>query len=235
MTQHWTERLSEYLDDEMTAQERADLEGHLVACPECADVLDELREVVAAAAALPPHPPARDLWRGIEARLTPRERTAVQPDILQLPGARGRRRVVMTVPQLLAAGIAVVALSTGTVLGVLSLRTGAAAGIAAVEETGGAAVSEASSDVPVAQFTVAYEQAITELETEFERRREALDPRTVVVVERNLAIIDGAIAEARKALETDPSSGFLSTHLANAMRQKVELLRRVAKIERTEI
>ena len=39
---------------------------------------------------------------------------------------------------------------------------------------------------------------------------------------------------AREALATDPSSGFISAHLANAMRQKMELLRQAATIAQSE-
>jgi hypothetical protein len=80
-----------------------------------------------------------------------------------------------------------------------------------------------------------YEGAVRELQAEFQRRRATLDPETVRVVTENLAIIDTAIEEARAALAEDPSSSFLQTHLASAMRQKVELLSRVATIESTEI
>ena len=72
------------------------------------------------------------------------------------------------------------------------------------------------------------------LEAEFELRRAVLDPATIQVVERNLAIIDGAIAESRRALEADPSSGFLNGYLAEAMRRKVDLLRQATRIQRTE-
>jgi len=49
----------------------------------------------------------------------------------------------------------------------------------------------------------------------------------VRVVRQNLAVINQAIAEARTALERDPGSTYLNLHLANTMRRKVELLRRV--------
>ncbi|MGH9175199.1 MAG: hypothetical protein ACRD1H_12620, partial [Vicinamibacterales bacterium] len=57
-------------------------------------------------------------------------------------------------------------------------------------------------------------------------QRDALDPRTVVVIERNLAVIDEAIRQARAALDADPANTFLNSHLADARRRKLDLLRR---------
>jgi len=49
----------------------------------------------------------------------------------------------------------------------------------------------------------------------------------VRIVRKNLAIIDRAIADARIALRNDPGNAYLNLHLADTMRRKVELLRRV--------
>jgi hypothetical protein len=235
---HWTDRLSEYLDGELGPEARAAAERHLAGCPDCAGVLEELRAVVAEARTLPDAAPARDLWPGIQARLAPRAEAGA--DVAAGAGARAgergeagrgrviplawRRRLVVSVPQLLAAGIAVAVLSAGAVWIVLGGSAGpagpAGAGLA-VE-----AVTPAPSDVMLA----AYEPAMVTLESEYERRRDELDSETILVVEKNLAIIDAAIEEARRALAEDPSSGYLQGHLADAVRQRMNLLRQVASI-----
>ena len=56
-------------------------------------------------------------------------------------------------------------------------------------------------------------------------RRDALDPNTVAVLERNLAVIDRAIAESRAALLSDPASQFLAAQLARSYAAKLHLLR----------
>jgi hypothetical protein len=63
--------------------------------------------------------------------------------------------------------------------------------------------------------------------------RDELDPRTIVVIERNLTAIDQAIREARAALDADPANTFLNSHLADARRKKLELLRRATMIHST--
>ena len=65
----WTDKLSDYIDDELAPDERAALEAHLATCRECSATLDELRAVVARAGALLPRPPEADLWPGIAPRL----------------------------------------------------------------------------------------------------------------------------------------------------------------------
>jgi hypothetical protein len=61
-----------------------------------------------------------------------------------------------------------------------------------------------------------------------EQRRPTLDTATVAVLERNLAIIDAAIAESRAALERDPDSVLLNRQLHNALGRKVQVLRTAA-------
>jgi hypothetical protein len=59
-------------------------------------------------------------------------------------------------------------------------------------------------------------------------RRAQLDPSTVAIIEKNLQIIDAAIAQSRAALAKDPASMLLSDQLTHALDKKVELLRTAA-------
>jgi anti-sigma factor RsiW len=224
---HGTERLSEYLDGGLDAAERAAVERHLDRCVECAGIVAELRAVVTEAAVLPEVPPARDLWPGIRARLAPRAPGRSLSTGERTPGASvislwSRRRLTITVPQLVAAGLAVAVLSAGGVWAALSgtrAPGGPATSLAAAPATG-----------PAVALLAAYEPAMSDLETEYERRRGELDLETIQVVERNLAIIDAAIREASHALAADPASGFLHTRLADAMRMRMGLLRQASSI-----
>lgn len=70
-----------------------------------------------------------------------------------------------------------------------------------------------------------YTSEIARLRTIVERRRAQLDPVTIGVIERNLKVIDDAIAQCRLALTKDPASRFLMESLNNALENKVQLLR----------
>ena len=57
-----------------------------------------------------------------------------------------------------------------------------------------------------------------------------LDSSTIAIVEQNLQIIDRAIDQAREALAADPANTYLSGHLVEARRRKLDLLRRAAAL-----
>jgi hypothetical protein len=69
-----------------------------------------------------------------------------------------------------------------------------------------------------------YEKAIGALETLAAGDRTRLDPAVAQVVERNLALIDRAIADSRNALQGQPGSLVAQESLFDAYRQKVALL-----------
>jgi hypothetical protein len=215
MTDRWMDRLSEYLDGTLEPGERTALEAHLADCAACTATLAELRRVVARARALDDRAPAADLWPRIAAR--------IGAGGAVLPFARRARRVSFTVPQLAAAGIALVALSFAG--GWLALRHPASTSSASVS---GSNVERNAIWVRGADSE--YDAAVSQLRSALNENRSLLDSTTVRVIERNLAIIDSAVAEARHALAQDPNNQYLNHHLAETMRRKVEFLRRASTL-----
>lgn len=214
MNDQWTNRLSEYVDGELDSTERAALEAHLATCGHCFATLSELRQVVAQAKSLVDTPPTKDLWAGIRAGMTPAAVTAHPPI---RPTAR---RLSFSIPQLLAACIALVLLSGGGAWMMLHSR-GQTSGGSAFETP-----SPSSPQIRPARWRVQSDLAITELQDALTVNESKLDTATVRIVRENLAIIDRAIAQAQRALRRDPGNSYLNLHLANTMRQKIELLRR---------
>lgn len=209
----WTDRLSEYLDDELSPGERAQVEAHLSECEACTTVLDELRAVTAQAATLPSTPPTVDLWPGIEARL---ERRAVVAPFRE----RAAQRFSFTMPQLAAAAAALILLSGGSVW--LSQYGGRTTSLPPVVATDGFS--------PVSIVDPRYDEAINDLQQTLEAGRSQLDPETVKILEANLAAIDRAIDQSRRALEADPANIYLHSHLAEAQQRKLALLRRASAL-----
>ncbi len=78
-----------------------------------------------------------------------------------------------------------------------------------------------------------YDAAVVDLERILRDDRARLDPRTVMVIERNLQTIDDAIGQARRALDADPANPYLNSHLADARRRKLDLLRRATELAST--
>lgn len=75
-----------------------------------------------------------------------------------------------------------------------------------------------------------YQRAVDELVQALDTRRADLAPETVATLERNLAIIDAAIAESRQALERDPNSQALTRMLSSTYDAKVQMLRNAVQI-----
>lgn len=61
----------------------------------------------------------------------------------------------------------------------------------------------------------------------------ALAPGTRAVLARNLALIDSAIADCRRALADDPANAALRDLLGSAQRQRLELLQQAARLPRS--
>jgi anti-sigma factor RsiW len=210
----WTVRLSEYLDDELAPQEHAALEEHLAACPRCAGTLAELRAIAARAGTLEDRPPQRDLWSGIAMRIGVAGPT---PGVTPIR----RRRISVSIPQLAAAALVVAGIGAGSVW----LVTGGPAD----RRTGGP-VALGDPSVRLVSGETAYDAAVADLERVLAERRDRLDTGTVRVLEESLATIDRAITRARAALVADPSDPYLTQHLAQAMRRKLDLLRRATDL-----
>lgn len=223
MSDPWTERLSEYLDGNLQPDEREIIASHLRECSECAATLADLRRVAGRARALTDRAPAADLWPGIAARIGVTAPSAGTP-VVPLTRRRGRRWS-FSLPELAAAGIALMVLSGGAVL---LMRPGAAPVAVAPAPTPPPAVVPMTASQRTRRG--GYDDAVSDLERVLEQGRGRLDTATVRVIERNLAAIDTAIAQAQRALAADSGNAYLNSHLAATRRRKLEVLRQAASL-----
>jgi hypothetical protein len=230
MHEEWTDKLSDYLDGELPDDERYAVESHLAGCPHCAGVLADLRRIVERAQALDPRPPRADLWAGVAARIESRPSPAVTPF-----RARAARRVSFTIPQAIAASVVIALVSGALAVKVLAPATGPTSFdstfVAAPPPPPEPAMAPAEASAANGSFADAqYDAAVADLESALNKQRGRLDPATIAAVEHNLQIIDQAIAQARQALAADPANSYLSTHLVETRRRKLDLLRRAAAL-----
>lgn len=75
-----------------------------------------------------------------------------------------------------------------------------------------------------------YVSATADLLRALDAERGRLAPATVATLERNLAVIDAAIAESRAALAADPGNRDLEALLWASYRQKVALLQQASRL-----
>ena len=200
-------------DGSLPAERRAHVEAHLAACDTCAaDVarivafMKRTQESTAPGAAAS----LDELWSPIRARI---EATKVVALDAPTPSTSTRSSV-----RLVVAGIAAALLITTIVLRVRP------------HEQQTSVVAEAAPDSSllraVADSTKAYEAEAQILLDRLEIQRATMRPEARAAIDRNLHVVDVAIAELKDAIARDPNNPALRQLLATSYRQKVELLKR---------
>jgi anti-sigma-K factor RskA len=218
--------LNDYVDGVIAADQRAGVTRHLGVCAECRARLTDLEETLRQVAAMAPEiAPPPDAWPAIRAGIEQRK-------VVTLPGARGPG--VVSSPgwgihrwRLAAAAVVLIAASSAVTTLVVRRTGGAPAPSEVATPTPGA-----GSSLPVALLEVerGFVGSVRELSDALDAARPHLAAETVAIVERNLALIDAAIAESRAALVRDPGNRVLQDVLAGTYRQKLDLLRRAAQL-----
>ena len=209
----WSDRFDDFLDGRLDAAELEELRAHVAGCPSCAEELASIRELRDLAAALPHSlEPSRDLWPGIEARVS--EAKVVR-------GRFGRRAI------LAAAAAVVIVSSVVTAYFIGRSQAVATAVLPVVVESG-------PSEVVLASFEGLgvnnYLDTRTELLDALEARKHELSGETMDVVMENLLLIDQAMDRIAEALGEDPENEFLMKQLAGAYRRQIDLLQRAVRM-----
>jgi len=252
LCEEFAERLADLLERDVDETTRAALESHALSCEECGSLLADMRKLRIDASSLPELTPSRDLWMGIQERIDAPVIPLRAGDRAASPRRRWPRWASMAAAAVLLVALTSTSTyfltirvdSTRTAAGTsrpatdsLSSPSGRpehtvatvamppdsnrAPTVATEPKTAGTRVRLVSR--PSAEQV--YSSEIARLRTIVERRRTQLDPVTISVIERNLKVIDDAIAQCRLALAKDPASRFLMESLNNALETKVELLR----------
>jgi anti-sigma factor RsiW len=220
---HLTEdELHDAADGTQAPAEAGRAARHLTHCARCRTDVDRIRELLALAASLPRaiDPPA-DLWPDIRTR------------IRQQPGAMANRKATSRSRWdsffgdrrwLAAAAVLLIVASSALTAVLLGPRTNDLArapdSIGPVAGPQGAPIVRTVSDE--------YDRLDQELAALLAAQRGKMQPETIAKVERNLAIIDAAIAEIRQALAADPGNDALRQLLKASYGQKSALVRQVS-------
>jgi anti-sigma-K factor RskA len=205
-------------------------EAHRAGCAECKALWAELDAISDEARALPKLTPSRDLWSGIEARIGGAATSS------NAAGRAARRWTLhpavrlATAASLLVAATAAVTWRIANEPDVEPPLVRAAEGNDSLDAMlPGGMVGVLRASTLEGGFT-SVDQEIRTLQLVVDRRSDRLDPVTLAVLKKNLALIDQAIAESRAALANDPASRFLAAQLARAYGSKLTLLRESATI-----
>jgi anti-sigma factor RsiW len=218
----YLEAIHELADDVLGPIRRAELRLHLDECDACRALADDLVRLRSLTTSLDrPVPPDR-VWLQIAGRL--RQEGRVAP--VTVTGRVSRQAALLAI----AAGL-VIAIGASLVLLVPGSRTsqqtqsppGAAVG---APSQGNAARADAVQSVET-EFRLAeqhYQNAIAKLEQAAKSEEGAFDAHTAAMLQKNLQVIDQAIAESRAALRTEPQSAPARDSLFDALKRKVVML-----------
>lgn len=227
----WTDKLSDWLEGELPDRGAAAVQEHLDACEACARVAEELAEVRRQAHALTVSVPAVDLWPAIQADLG---RDPLADEVIDLtrhmdgyperaPEARlVKPGIFLGIPQLVAA--ALVLLLGGWAFG--AMMPGAAARATTSDPIATLPFVQASQALGTPEMST----RLSALESQVVSRRDELPPRVLEVLNRNLALIDRAIAESLAALEEAPEATYLRSHLEAALERREAALTSTVRI-----
>ena len=236
MNHEWTlARLDAYLDDALPATERREVESHLAACEQCRDELASIGALLDTAHDLRARSrePGPDLWPGIAARIQTtgtKPQSADSRSLLRTPASPRRqgwplswRWALVTVG---TAALFIVALRFGPRL----------AGVDAVAP-GGTVPSG-----PVRLAAAPLEETADGLAAEVSRVRASLEQSATAdsiasgdawsVFDQNLVVLDGAIKDARTALDRDPDNPVIQRSLLTAYQKQLDLLRWASRVVR---
>ena len=209
------EQCNEWLGDAvegiLEAGQQAQIDAHCRACSACRELLNDLKEIRAAAATLDRHTPSPDVWRAIAAATAglaspKRPGREVGPQLIKFAAAAA---LVMTLG-------AAAWFATGT------SRPGR------TNETASELVRNAATELQLAEQH--YTNAISALEQLTVNSNNALDPSIAAEIAQSLKSIDRAIDDSRAALKSDPNSFVAQTSLLEALRMKVALLQETVSL-----
>src|SRR5262245_16896061 len=203
--------LSEYVDRTLGRDQLAQVARHLETCEACRQLVDDLREITRAAAALDPVVPPAHVWGRIEKDIRGDRARATTP--VARPRSGG-----FTVPAswtwLAAAAVLVLAVVVGMRFATTTPETGSATNLAAAEAV-------------EAELTAAeahYQKAISGLERIASDENTAFDAATAATLQKNLAVINQAIDESRAAVRAEPASQQAQHSLIENFKTKLALL-----------
>ena len=213
--------LVDLVDGRLDPAQQRTIERHLEACASCRSLVTDLRSVRAAAFMLDRREPPLQVWSKLQAAV------AAEPKpgrVLFMP-TRG------TWPVWLGAAAALI---LATVIGLLPLmnRNAATDGSSgeAVPEAAGREVTVESVTASFEEAEKLYQRAIDDLQTLANKDTGELDPQVAAVLQKNLSVIDQAIAESRAALKAQPASTNAQEGLFDALRNKVALLQQTVEL-----
>jgi hypothetical protein len=189
---------------------------HLRTCDACAADVGRISSLMTRVKGSPmPAAEVDDLWPAIRSRIE-QAKVVTMPGNAAMATPRQRRRLLIwLVPAIAAAAIL-------AFVGTVKSRN-----VPGMDSPAPMSDRSNVSLVAVVDSAHAYEAEAQALLNKLELQRALLRPETRVALDRDLRVVDVAIAELKDAIARDPNNPALRQLLASSFKQKVDLLKRV--------
>lgn len=213
--------LGDYLAHALTPEARLALESHLETCEECRGLIADFERIHAAAGTLGPIAPPPHLWMELAGRLRLEESSpaAASPETSLAPPPRrseiGQWAALAAMLLLVTAGVYYLSRPSSATITATTASIESNASERPTVETIGDTLQRAQAE---------YERAITQLEEMIRSGDSEVSVAAMETLQRNVVMIDSAIAESRAALTDNPASQPARTSLFEALGNKVSLL-----------
>ena len=218
----YADAIQEMVDGTLGPIRRSELQIHLDQCDDCQALLADMERIRDLAASLDrPAPPDR-VWLQVAGRL--RQEGRLSAPLVPARSARHHYALIAIAAALVLAVGASLYVLLPTVRG--SGQQPIAANPLATTPGNAASANSVQGDIE-AEFRLAeqhYQAAITKLEEAAKSDQDAIDPQTAAMLQKNLQVIDQAIAESRAAFRSEPTSMPARDSLFDALKRKVSLL-----------
>ena len=232
--------LSDFLDGELGADDRRTLSAHLDECLTCVGAHDDLNSILSVCrdcrGEYDAPPNERALWLRIRNIIESEQVTAAAAAANSATGVARpaswwagwmNRSWELSLPQLSAAVAAIViAVSLGTAFSLQRMQNFSTPSVRPNE----LASNSPKSVTPTAKLTVDDRVRHQQMEIDYWNKRiqqqmASWSPQTRASFERNLTVIDQAVADSRNQLLVDPHDEVSEEMLNSALSEKMQLLR----------
>jgi anti-sigma-K factor RskA len=203
-----------FADGSLSPEQLPPIEAHLRDCAACALDVERIKTLMTRFQDTPANStpaPLDAVWPSIRTRIEASKVIPLSATSDRIEGRRAPRRLGLAIA---AAAVLVMAVALG-----IRYTTRPVVPIAQSIDT--------TSLIAVADSAHAYEEQAQTLLNQLELRRAMLRPEAVVQIDRDLRVVDSAIAELKEAIAHDPNNPALRRLLASSYRQKVDVLKRV--------
>ena len=213
--------ISDYVDNGLKNKQTVKLEGHLHNCPQCKDLLNEMRTIAGEAKHFNSLSPREDLWSAIRDRIVKDNNIAG----IRLSSKR-RLDNIFRIP--LPA-----AFSFGAILSAVILVAFFYYGLPPIQNSEFIKREENTQKVALNHFEEAerhYQLAIEVLNSAISDKQMGIDPELAEVFRQNLEIIDNSIRICRATVRQHPGSLDANIYLLACYRKKIGLLNEIRTI-----